>query len=106
MNRPYSIFLILILGFTSCHFLGPIDGNIETKNGEVSSNDIIGNWKIDKFSYEYLSDLKNDSITLSFKSDNSFEMNNSQNLFNRKINNGASSGMFEFIEKYDTKKLN
>ncbi|REG88068.1 hypothetical protein [Winogradskyella sediminis] len=105
MKRPYWILLILILGFTSCHFLGPIDGNIETKNVQVNLKDIIGTWKMDKFSYEYLSEIKTDSIILTFKSDYIFEMNNSQNLFDREINNGISAGTWEIIEQYDTKKI-
>ena len=94
-----------MLCLTSCHFLGSIDINIETKNIKVESNDIIGTWKMDKFSYEHLSEIKNDSIVLIFKSDNIFEMNNSQNLFDRKINNGISSGTWEIIEQYNTKKI-
>ena len=88
---------------TSCHFFGPIDTNIETKNVAVESNDIIGTWKMDKFSYEYLSEIKNDSIVLTLKSDNIFEMNNSQKLFDTEIDNGISSGRWEIIEQYDTK---
>ncbi len=105
MKRPFWILLTLILGFTSCHFMGPIDVNIERKNVEVNSNDILGTWKMDKFSYEYLSEIKNDSIVLTFKSNNKFEMNNSQNLFDREINNGISSGTWEIIEQYNTKKI-
>ncbi|OIQ26929.1 MAG: hypothetical protein BM564_13575 [Bacteroidetes bacterium MedPE-SWsnd-G2] len=105
MKRHYWILLILVLGFTSCHFKGPIDVNIERKNVEVNSKDIIGTWKMDKFSYDYLSEIKTDSIVLTFKPDNLFEMNNSQNLFDREINNGTSSGKWEIIEQYDTKKI-
>jgi hypothetical protein len=94
-----------MLCLTSCHFLRPIDTNIETKNVDVESDDIIGTWKMDKFSYEYLSEIKNDSIVLTFKSDNVFEMNNSQNLFDREINNEVASGTWEIIEQYDTKKI-
>jgi hypothetical protein len=85
--------------------LRPIDTNIETKNVDVESDDIIGTWKMDKFSYEYLSEIKNDSIVLTFKSDNVFEMNNSQNLFDREINNEVAPGTWEIIEQYDTKKI-
>ena len=103
MKKPYTIILILMLCLTSCHFFGPIDTNIETKNVAVESNDIIGNWKMDKFSYEYLSEIKNDSIVLTLKSENIFEMNNSQKLFDTEIDNGISSGRWEIIEQYDTK---
>ena len=85
--------------------MGPIDVNIERKNVEINSNDIIGTWKMDKFSYEYLSEIKTDSIILTFKPDNLFEMNNSQNLFDREINIGTSSGTWEIIDQYDTKKI-
>ena len=105
MKKPFWILIILILGFTSCHFMGPIDANIEKKNVEVNLNDIIGTWKMDKFSYEYLSEIKNDSILLTFQSNNKFEINNSQNLFEREINNGISSGTWEIIKQYDTKKI-
>ena len=94
-----------MLCLTSCHFSVPIDTNIETKNVEVESDDIIGTWKMDKFSYEYLSEIKNDSIVLTFKSDNIFEMNNSQNLFDGEINNEVASGTWEIIEQYETKKI-
>ena len=105
MKRHFWILLTLILGFTSCNFMGPVDVNIERKNVEVNSNDIIGTWKMDKFSYKYLSEIKNDSILLTFKSNNKFEMNNSKNLFEQEINNGISSGTWKIIEQYDTKKI-
>ena len=105
MKKSYSLILILIVSLTSCHFLGPIDTNIETKNIKVESNDIIGTWKMDKFSYKYLSEFINDSIFLTLKADNIFEMNNSEKLFDREINNQVSSGTWEIIDQYDTKKI-
>ncbi|WP_157957320.1 hypothetical protein [Winogradskyella tangerina] len=105
MKRPYWILIPLILGFTSCQFMEPIDANIETKNVDVTLNDIIGTWRMDKFSYEYLSEIKNDSIVLTFKPNNKFEMNNSENLFDREINNRISSGTWEIFDQYGTKKI-
>ncbi|MBC3847620.1 hypothetical protein H8K90_14580 [Winogradskyella echinorum] len=105
MKRPYWMFSILILGFASCHFTGPIDVNIQRKNVEVKSNNIVGKWKMDKFSYKFLSGIKNDSIVLSLNSDNQFEINNLQNLFEGEINSGISFGKWEIIEQYDTKKI-
>lgn len=105
MKKIYLFLLILILGFTSCIGFDPIDMNIQTKNLKVTSNDIVGMWKMDKFSYEYLSDFKKDSVILFFTDNNKFEMNNSQNLFNGKINNETTTGTWEIIEQYETKKI-
>ena len=105
MKNIYFVLLILLLGFTSCNGFGPVDMNIQTKKIKVTSNDILGTWKMDKFSYEYLSDFKKDSVILSFTDNNKFEMNNSQNLFNRQINNEPTTGTWEIIEQYGTKKI-
>jgi hypothetical protein len=72
---------------------------------DIESNDIIGTWTMDKFSYKYLSEFKNNSVVLNFKSDKIFKMNNSQNLFKGEIDSEISSGTWEVIEQNDKKKI-
>lgn len=75
------------INLTSCYFLGPIDTDIKTKNVDFDNNDIIGTWKLDKFSYEYLSKKdKIDSIYITFNSDQTFVLNNSSSIFLPKTN--------------------
>jgi|SRR5690554_789836 hypothetical protein len=72
----------------SCHFFGPVDRNIQTKNVNFTKEDITDIWKLDKFSYQYLSGKEDfDSIYITFNSDSTFEMNNSFELF--KIKNDS-----------------
>ncbi len=83
MRITFILFGITLL-LSSCHGFS-VDNDIKTKNVDFDEADIIGNWKLDKFSYKYLSGKENfDSIYITFKSDNTFEMNNSKELFNRK----------------------
>lgn len=73
--------LIILLAF-SCGGGFGIDSSIQTKNVDFDESDIVGTWKLDKFSYKYLSGKENfDSIYITFKSDSTFEMNNSTGLF-------------------------
>jgi len=90
MKKAVIIFFILSL-LNSCNFFNSIDNNIQTKNVEFNKDDIIGKWKLDKFSYKYLYSEKDiDSV---FKQDKTFTLNNSKNLFKTslqgKIKNGA-----------------
>jgi|SRR5690606_25127782 len=72
----------ILLTLNSCYFFGPVDSNIETRNVDFKEADIIGTWKLDKFSYEYLEKKENfDSIYIAFKTDSTFVLNNSQDLF-------------------------
>lgn len=76
------ISILILCTITSCHFFGPVDSSIQTNNVDFDESDIIGTWKLDKFSYKYLSSKENlDSIYITFKSDSTFEMNNSKHLF-------------------------
>jgi len=105
MNKTYFIFSIILIGCISCNGLGPVDINIQTKNVDVTTEDIVGIWKMDKFSYEYLSGFNKDSIIISFKADHRFEMNNSHKLFDREINNTRIFGKWNIIDQYDTKSV-
>ena len=68
----------------SCNFFGPVESSIQTNDVVYSEKDIIGTWKLDKFSYEYLSKKESiDSIYITFNEDSTFVMNNSIKLFNR-----------------------
>lgn len=109
----FSTFIGLIL--ISCNFFGPVDSSIQTNNVDYSEKDIIGTWKLDKFSYEYLSKKDNlDSIYITFKSDSTFVLNNSIDLFdkigyrpkdkiNGKIDNTNSYGKWK-ITNYKVSK--
>jgi hypothetical protein len=79
------IFSILIgCIIISCNFFGSVENSIQTNNVEYSEKDITGKWKLDKFSYEYLSKKDNlDSIVITFKADRTFILNNSIDLFDR-----------------------
>lgn len=77
--------IIIMFNIVSCNFFGSVDSSIQTNNVDFDKSDIIGTWKLDKFSYKYLSVKENfDSIYITFKSDSTFEINNSKELFNRK----------------------
>lgn len=85
--KNIAINFLALLMVTSCHFFGPIDSNIQTKNVDFEESDIIGTWKLDKFSYKYLSNKENlDSIIIQFKIDSTFQINNSKDLFEEKTN--------------------
>lgn len=112
--------VIIITAFiilNSCYFFGPVDSSIQTKNVEYEEKDIIGTWKLDKFSYEYLSNKENmDSIYITFNADSTFVLNNSIALFNRqadlsrnekingRIDNVNTEGVW-FITNYAYKEL-
>lgn len=49
------LFIIIMFNIVSCNFFGFVDSNIQTKNVDFDESDIIGTWKLDKFSYKYLS---------------------------------------------------
>lgn len=81
MKKLFILVGILLI-LNSCYFFGPVDSSIETRNVDFKETDIIGTWKLDKFSYEYLSKKENfDSIHITFKADSTFVLNNSQDLF-------------------------
>lgn len=103
--KKLIIFLIVNI-LVSCNFLGPLDSSIQTKNVDYSEKDIIGTWKLDKFSYEYLSKKeKTDSIFISFDKDSSFIINNSKELFNGTIDNIKTTGSWEIIQTSKKKSL-
>ena len=52
---------------------------------DFEESDLVGNWKLDKFSYKYLSNKEDyDSIYIQFDSDSTFQLNNSRDLFKEK----------------------
>lgn len=82
--KKIVISFIIVNALISCNFLSPIDSSIQTHNVEYSEKDIIGTWRLDRFSYEYLSKKENlDSIYITFKADSTFVLNNSIDLFDR-----------------------
>ena len=86
LNEMKKIFFNTFIGLIliSCNFFGSVDSSIQTKNVEYEEKDIIGTWKLDNFSYEYLSNKENmDSIYITFNADSTFILNNSKALFNR-----------------------
>jgi hypothetical protein len=79
--------ILLTVMISSCNFLGSVDSSIQTKNIEYNESDIIGTWKLDKFSYDYLTTKENlDSIYVIFKADSTFVLNNSIKLFEKTAN--------------------
>ena len=116
--KKIVILTIFTQFLNSCYFFGPIDSSIQTKNVEYKEKDIIGTWKLDKFSYKYLSKKENmDSIYIIFNADSTFNLNNSIALFNRqadlsrnekingKIDNLNTVGKWE-IRRYKVTKHN
>jgi hypothetical protein len=111
------IFITLIgLILISCNFFGPVESSIQTNNVDYNEKDITGKWKLDKFSYEYLSKKENlDSIYITFESDSTFILNNSVKLFDRtadlnknekingKLDNKISKGKW-IIKQYTNHK--
>ncbi|SMC71257.1 hypothetical protein [Moheibacter sediminis] len=80
----------ILLGFISlllsCHGAFA-EGDIQRKNINFTEENLVGIWKLDKFSYKYLSGKDSfDSIYITFKSDSTFEMNNSKHLFDSDAN--------------------
>ena len=109
--------ILLLSIFTSCNFFGPIENKTQTKNVDFIDKNIIGTWKLDKFSYEYLSKKENlDSIYITFESDSTFILNNSIKLFDRtadliknekingKLDNEISKGKW-IIKQYTDHKI-
>lgn len=92
-------FLFLFI-LTSCHFFGPVESNIQTENVDFEESDLVGNWKLDKFSYKYLSNKEDfDSIYIQFDSDSTFRLNNSEDLFKEKEDvNGMINGKLDNLE--------
>lgn len=108
-----AFFMIAVLN--SCGGGFGADNSIQTHNVDFNEKDIIGNWKLDKFSYEYLSEKENfDSICIFFNKDGTFILNNSGDLFNQKkadpefynvkkngiIDNKTSNGKWK-VTKYE-----
>ncbi|WP_432672645.1 hypothetical protein [Flavobacterium sp. SM2513] len=95
MKKTFIIIINAIL-LNSCHFFSPVDSSIQTKNVDFNEVDIIGKWKLDKFSYEYLCMKENvDSIYIIFKADSTFILNNSKDLFKWKYWTSDSSNAKE-----------
>lgn len=77
--------------------------SIETENFKISQDELLGKWKMDSFSYKYLSSFKNDSIIIEFKNDSTFILNTSSKLFDNKIDNTTVKGTWK-IESFKREK--
>jgi len=107
--KKVIIFFLTLFTITSCNFFSSTDSSIQTKNVDFNEQNIIGTWKMDKFSYKYLSsDKKVDSIYIVFYQNGKFTANNSKDLFNISpqrntkngiINNKNSNGKWD-IKQY------
>lgn len=88
----------------ACDFVAPKVDELQKKNVQYIEKDIIGTWKLDKFSYDYLSKKKNlDSIYITFKADSTFVINNSIDLFNKAADVSANkkiNGKLDNINSY------
>ena len=104
MQKKLCFFILTIFIF-SCNGFGPVDRNIQTKNLSISKEELIGKWKMDSFSYRYLSNLKNDSIEIEFYPDSTFKMNNSSKLFKNSIDNEITVGKWKIDSSYKTKSI-
>jgi|AntRauMFilla1563_2_1112583.scaffolds.fasta_scaffold00872_6 hypothetical protein len=108
MKHILNIILATSL-FYSCNFLGPVDSSIQTHDVIYSEKDIIGTWKLDKFSYEYLSKKEHiDSIYITFNKDSTFVLNNSIHLFDRSVDlnkNEAIHGKLDNIKNTGSWKI-
>ena len=100
MKKIIITFLVVVF-LASCGGGFGIDNNIQTHNVNYEEKDIIGNWKLDKFSYKYLSSNREiDSIYIIFNEGGIFKLNNSKDLFNSIIDNKTSNGKWKVI-KYE-----
>jgi hypothetical protein len=105
MKKINSI-LLVALSILSCNGISSIENNIKTKNIDYKKEDIFGKWKMDTFTYEYLSKKeKIDSIYLSLNKDNTFTLNNSKDLFNGKLDNILTKGTWEIRENGNSKSF-
>ena len=85
MRVIITFFLCTIL--FSCNGGYGIDNKIQTENVQYSKEDIVGKWKLDKFSYKYLlpEEILTDSIYIIFNKDGSFQSNKSIDLFDPSV---------------------
>lgn len=99
--KRFVITFLAVIFLTSCGGGFGIDNSIQTHNVNYEEKDIIGNWKLDKFSYKYLSSNREiDSIYIVFNENGIFKLNNSKDLFNGIINNKTSNGKWK-VTKYE-----
>jgi hypothetical protein len=79
--------LIILLALTSCRYfnVSPVNG-ITTNNltKEPTQFEIIGNWEVDKFSYDLIEEkgYQKKKIELKLKSDGTFEISSLPNFIN------------------------
>lgn len=113
--KKFVITFLVVVFLASCGGGFGIDSNIQTHSVNFNEKDIIGNWKLDKFSYEYLYEKESfDSIYITFNEDGTFKLNNSRDLFKSKktdpeffnvkkngiIDNETSNGKWK-VTKYE-----
>jgi len=99
-TTPILLLLSLLLLYSCPPFLGVISSDIQTDNVEVSSKEIVGKWKMDIHSYKDLTGMKGDSIWILFKPDSTFEMNNSEHLFDYTIDYKPSIGVWRIKNNF------
>lgn len=105
MKKINSI-LLIALSFLSCNGISSIENNTNTKNIDYKKEDIFGKWKMDTFTYKYLTKKeKIDSIYLSLNKDNTFTLNNSKDLFNGKLDNIHTKGTWKISENDNNKSI-
>jgi len=96
MKKAIIFFLTLFI-ITSCNFFSSVDNSIQTKDVDFNEQNIIGTWKMDKFSYKYLSsDKKTDSIYIFFHKNGEFIVNNSKDLFNTSPHINTKNGIIDY----------
>lgn len=85
MRRIIFFFLGTVL--FSCNGGYGVDNKIQTENVKYTKEDIVGKWKLDKFSYKYILPKEGftDSIYIVFNKDGSFQSNKSIDLFNTPV---------------------
>ena len=98
--------LIIIVTFSSCRYfnVSPVDG-ITTKNltEKPLSEEFIGSWKIDKYSYELIEkkEYKQKNVKLIIKNDGSFAAKNFPDF----VNVFSENKMNEYINANGTWKI-
>ena len=101
--------LFLIYFIYSCNFFGPIDEDKlkQTNSIEVVENDLKGEWKIDKFSYDLIhkkGTYAKDSLLLILDKDKKFIFKNLPDFFSpfnlnsKKFSNSDESGNWKIVK--------
>lgn len=98
MKFTIRMLLCCTVMLSSCNGFGPVDRSINTKNVAVANNDVVGEWKMDSFSYEYLTGTFKDSVVLRCKEDHTFTLNTTHSLFDEKLTQETTMGSWELTK--------